>query len=223
MSPNKPALTNFLAGGLYGITSAPYSLGRSDPEVVARMLDAGIRVVQYREKTKKPGAMYTDCLAIRELTRRAGATFIVNDHVDLALLVGADGVHVGQEDLPPEAVRRLIGPDRVLGLSTHNPDQARAALADGLVDYIGVGPLFATTTKTDVCAPVGLDYLDFVVRNIPLPFVAIGGIKEHNIAGVRRAGASMIALVTEIVGAPDIPGRIAAIRAAMDAGRISTI
>ena len=98
MSPSKPALANFLAGGLYGITSAPYSLGRSDPEVVARMLDAGIRVVQYREKTKKPGAMYTDCLAIRELTRRAGATFIVNDHVDLALLVGADGVHVGQED-----------------------------------------------------------------------------------------------------------------------------
>lgn len=215
MSANKPAMANFLAGGLYGITAAAHSLGRSDPEVVARMLDAGIRVVQYREKDKKPGAMYADCLAIRDLTRRAGATFIVNDHVDLALLTDADGVHIGQEDLPPEAVRRLLGPDKILGLSTHDPDQARAALAGGLVDYIGVGPLFATTTKTDVCDPVGLDYLDFVVRDIPLPFVAIGGIKEHNIAAVRRAGAPMIALVTEIVGAPDIGARIASIRAAI--------
>lgn len=215
MNPTKPAMANFLAGGLYGITAEAHSLGRPNPEVVRDMLRAGIRVVQYREKEKKSGAMYEECLVIREMTRRAGATFIVNDHLDLALLVDADGVHIGQEDLPPAAVRRLLGPDRILGLSTHEPAQARAALEGGLVDYIGVGPIFATKTKKDVCAPVGLSYLDYVVREIPLPFVAIGGVKEHNIASVRQAGAGMIALVTEIVGAPDIGVRIAAIRAAM--------
>jgi thiamine-phosphate pyrophosphorylase len=216
MTTAKPAMAQFLAGGLYGITAEAHSLGRSNLEVVREMLRAGIKVIQYREKEKKLGAMYGQCLAIRDMTRQAGATFIVNDHVDLALLVDADGVHVGQEDLPPAAIRRLLGPDKILGLSTHGPDQALAAMENGFADYIGVGPLFATKTKKDVCAPVGLAYLDYVARNIALPFVAIGGIKEHNIAAVRRAGAGMIALVTEIVGAPDIPARVAAIRAAMD-------
>jgi thiamine-phosphate pyrophosphorylase len=216
MTPPKPVMANFLAGGLYGITAEAHSLGRANPEVVRDLLRAGIRVIQYREKEKKLGAMYEECLAIREMTRQAGATFIVNDHVDLALLVDADGVHVGQEDLPPEGIRRLLGPDKIVGLSTHSPQQALAAAASGVADYIGVGPIFATKTKKDVCDPVGLSYLDYVVRHIALPFVAIGGIKEHNIAAVRRSGARMVALVTEIVGAPDIPARIASLRDAMN-------
>ena len=123
------------------------------------------------------------------MTRQAGATFIVNDHVDLALLTEADGVHIGQEDLPPAAVRKLLGPGKIIGLSTHGPGQARAAQTSGLVDYIGVGPIFATKTKKDVCDPVGFEYLDYVVEHIPMPFVAIGGIKAHNIADVRKRGA----------------------------------
>lgn len=218
MTPAKPALAAFLAGGLYGITSEAHSLGRTNIEVVSAMLEAGIRVIQYREKEKKAGAMYAECQAIREMTRARGATFIVNDHVDLALLVDADGVHIGQEDLPPEAVRRLIGPERLLGLSTHSPEQARAAARSDLIDYIGVGPIYPTATKKDVCAPVGLTYLEYVARNLDVPFVAIGGIKEHNIATVHRAGAAMIALVTEIVGAADIPARIHALRRAMNGG-----
>jgi thiamine-phosphate pyrophosphorylase len=100
------------------------------------------------------------------------------------------------------------------GLSTHSPAQAEAAVRLG-VDYIGVGPIFATNTKKDVCDPVGLEYLDYVVRNIRLPFVAIGGIKEHNIAEIYRRGARCIALVTEIVGAPDIGVKVHALRAAI--------
>ncbi len=213
----KQSMANIAAGGIYAITSEEHSLGRDNVEVARRILDAGVRVIQYREKDKKAGAMYLECLAIRELTRAAGATFIVNDHVDLAILVDADGVHVGQEDLPPQAVRQLIGPDRVLGLSTHDPGQAAAAQAIGVVDYIGVGPIFATRTKKDVCAPVGLHYLKWAIENIELPSVAIGGIKEHNLADVLAHGAKMVCLVTEIVGSQDIEGTARRLVAAMSA------
>jgi thiamine-phosphate pyrophosphorylase len=198
-------------GGLYGLTAEKFSLGRPNAEVVRAMLDAGVRIIQYREKTKKMGAKFEECLALRTMTREYGAAFIVNDDIDLALLVDADGVHVGQEDLPVAAVRRLVGADRAIGLSTHSPEQARAAVAAG-ADYIGVGPIFATRTKDDVCAPVGLSYLDYVVREIALPFVAIGGIKEHNLGEVAGHGARCAALVTEIVGARDIAGKAAALR-----------
>jgi thiamine-phosphate pyrophosphorylase len=175
------------------------------------MLDAGIRIIQYREKTKKMGAKYEECLRLRAMTREHGAAFIVNDDIDLTLLVDADGVHVGQEDLPVAAVRSLVGPDRAIGLSTHSPEQARAAVTAG-VDYIGVGPIHATQTKDDVCAPVGLSYLEYAVREINLPFVAIGGIKEHNLGEVAARGARCAALVTEIVGAQDMAGTIAALQ-----------
>lgn len=197
-------------GGLYGLTAEKFSLGRSNTDVVTAMLDAGVRIIQYREKTKKMGLKYEECLRLRAMTREAGAALIVNDDIDLALLVSADGVHVGQEDLPVAAVRTLVGEKMAIGLSTHSPEQARAAVAHG-ADYIGVGPIFATQTKDDVCAPVGLDYLDFVVREIGLPFVAIGGIKEHNLAEVGAHGARCLALVTEITQAPDIKKKIASL------------
>jgi thiamine-phosphate pyrophosphorylase len=197
-------------GGLYGLTAEKFSLGRRNADVVQAMLDGGIRIIQYREKTKKMGLKYEECLQLRAMTREAGAAFIVNDDIDLALLVGADGVHVGQEDLPLEAVRRLVGENMAIGLSTHSPEQARAAEARG-ADYIGVGPIFATRTKEDVCAPVGFAYLDFVAGNLSLPFVAIGGIKEHNLAEVATHGARCMALVTEITAAADIRGKIAAL------------
>lgn len=211
----KQRMKNFLAGGIYAILSEEHSLGRSNLEVAGKLLESGVRVIQYREKDKKAGVMLDECLAVREMTRKAGATFIVNDHVDLALLADADGVHLGQEDLPPHAVRKLLGQDRIIGLSTHGPSQARAAQSSGAVDYIGVGPLFATKTKRDVCEPVGLEYLKYVVEKIELPFVAIGGIKEHNIPQVRECGARTICMVTEVVGAEDIPGKVRSLLAAM--------
>ena len=150
--------------------------------------------------------MLAECAAIRKLTRDSGVPFIVNDYVELAMLVDADGVHLGQDDLPVAAVRERVG-SKIIGLSTHSPDQARAALAAG-ADYIGVGPLFATRTKEDVCDAVGLEYLGYVLGEIPLPAVAIGGIKLHNIDQVIARGARTVCLVTEIVGAQDIAGMV---------------
>ncbi|MCG8400210.1 MAG: thiamine phosphate synthase [Firmicutes bacterium] len=212
----KSATGGLPAADIYGITAGEYSLGRSNVEVVRQMIAAGIRIIQYREKDKTLGEKYHECQQIRAMTREAGVTFIVNDHVDLALLVGADGVHVGQDDLPPDKIRALAGDGMIIGMSTHSPAQARSAAAGG-VDYIGVGPIFATKTKRDVCDPVGLEYLDYVVNNLNIDFVAIGGIKEHNIHEVARRGARRIALVTEIVGAADITAKVRALRAA--AGR----
>ncbi|NPV26546.1 MAG: thiamine phosphate synthase [Firmicutes bacterium] len=208
----KKNLANLLEADIYGITAEEYSRGRSNLDVVAQMIAAGIKVIQYREKDKQMRQKYEECLKIREMTRQAGVTLIVNDHVDLALLVDADGIHLGQDDLPPEKVRELVGENMIIGLSTHSPTQAEAALKSGVVDYIGVGPIFATSTKKDVCAPVGLEYLDYVVKNIDLPFVAIGGIKEHNLAEVSGRGARCIALVTEIVGAEDIVAKVHSLR-----------
>lgn len=210
---SREKMLNFLNTDIYGITADEYSCGRGNVETVREMIEAGITVVQYREKNKKAGQMFQECLEIRAITESAGMTFIVNDHIDLALAVGADGVHVGQDDLPPQVVRGIVGEKMIVGLSTHSPSQARGAVElGGVVDYIGVGPIYRTQTKKDVCDPVGLEYLDYVVQNIDLPFVAIGGIKEHNISQVCSHGARIVALVTEIVGAEDIPRKVASIR-----------
>ncbi len=194
-----------LPAGIYGITAEAFSLGRSNLEVAEAMIAGGIKVIQYREKRDKKDycEIYRECQEIRQLTRKHDVLFLVNDFVDIALLVDADGVHIGQEDLPMAAARSLLGADKIIGLSTHSPEQAEAAVAAG-ADYIGVGPLYATQTKENVCDAVGLEYLDYVVKNIKIPFVAIGGIKEHNIAEVIARGAKTICLVTEIVGAEDV-------------------
>ncbi|MGI6637725.1 MAG: thiamine phosphate synthase [Desulfobulbus sp.] len=195
--------------GIYGITAEKFSRGRSNIEVVRAMIAGGIRIIQYREKRppKDFAAMLAECYAIRALTREAGVLLIINDYPSLALLVDADGVHVGQDDLPVPEVRRLLGPHKLIGLSTHAPEQARAAVAAG-ADYIGVGPIFSTQTKEDVTEPVGLGYIDHVVSNCPLPFTVLGGIKEHNLAQVVARGAQSACLVTEIVEADDICAKV---------------
>lgn len=200
---NKNVRSKFPDTDLYCLTSHEHSNGKENIDVVREMIDAGISIIQYREKDKSMLEKYNECKVIRELTKEAGVTFIVNDNVDLAILTGADGVHIGQDDLPIEDVRRLVGRDVIIGISTHSKEQAEDAVQRG-ADYIGVGPIFKTDTKKDVCDPVGLDYLDYVVEHIRIPFVAIGGIKEHNISEVHAHGAKCIALVTEIVGAENI-------------------
>ncbi|MDR2549086.1 MAG: thiamine phosphate synthase [Desulfobulbus sp.] len=210
-----PAAKPAFPTGVYGITAEKFSAGRTNIEVAREMIAGGIRLIQYREKrpAKSFAEMLAECRTIRALTREAGVLFIINDYPDLALLVDADGVHVGQDDFPVPEIRRLIGPDKLIGLSTHEPAQAAAAVAAG-ADYIGVGPIFSTQTKEDVCAPVGLEYLDHVARTCPLPFVAIGGIKEHNIGQVVAQGAATVCLVTEIVGAADIAATVRRLQAA---------
>jgi len=213
---NDKEKSTMLPMGLYGITAEKFSGGRSNIQVVEQMIQGGIKIIQYREK--RPAKSYRiileECRQIRALTRAAGVTFIINDYVDIALLVDADGVHVGQDDLPVGEVKRLLGPEKIVGLSTHSSSQAQDAVQAG-ADYIGVGPVFATKTKDDVCDPVGFSYLEWVVENISLPFVAIGGIKLHNIDQIVRRGARSVCLVTEIVGAPDIVSRIRQVQAAL--------
>ncbi len=197
--------------GVYCITAEPLSGGRENPEVVRAMLDGGAKIIQYREKDMPMKRQYAQCLKIREMTREAGALLIIDDHVDLAMAVEADGVHIGQDDLPIEAARALTGEEMLIGLSTHNIAQAKDAVRRG-ADYIGVGPLYETHTKVNVMAPVGLSYLDEVVRQIRLPFVAIGGIKQHNLAEVLHHGARCAALVSEVVQAPGITAMVRALQ-----------
>ncbi|MDO4839211.1 MAG: thiamine phosphate synthase [Desulfovibrionaceae bacterium] len=199
---------------LYAITDERLSLGRSLEEVARELLGAGIRILQYREKKMHDGEMLEKCRLLRRITREYDACFIVDDHVDIALLSHADGVHVGQNDIPLYDVRTLVGSVMVVGVSTHEPEQAKAAFRDG-ADYIGVGPIYATKTKEDVVSPVGLSYLDWVKANIDMPFVCIGGIKAHNIHDVVEHGAQCCALVSEFVSAPNIGEAVQKVRKAM--------
>jgi len=204
--------TRKLPNGIYGILGETFSLGRTNVDAAKQMVDAGIDILQYREKLKDKNLkeIYGECRDIREITKDAGVPFIINDYADIALMVGADGIHQGQDDLPIKALRK-IAPNMMIGCSTHSPEQAEKAIEDG-ADYIGVGPIFATQTKEDVCDAVGLEYLEHVVKNHDIPFVAIGGIKRHNLRDVLSRGAETICLVTEIIGAQNIEKRIKEIK-----------
>lgn len=212
-------LRHFPETDLYCITASEYSLGRTNLEVVKQMLEAGIKLIQYREKEFSKLKKYQECLAIRDLCAQYKTCFIVNDDLDIALAVEADGLHVGQDDLPVEEARHIIGDKMLIGLSTHSLAQADGAVRAGIADYIGVGPIYQTFTKKNVVAPVGLEYVDYVVSHHRIPFVAIGGIKQNNVAEVVKHGATCVAMVTEIVGAKDIGARIQAIREAISAAR----
>lgn len=193
--------------GIYAITAEPFSNGRSNLKVVREMIRGGASVVQYREKDNKTIREKIDeCREIRKMTRDAGVLFIVDDFIDIALIVGADGVHAGQEDASVAEVRK-IAPGMIVGLSTHSREQYEAAAASK-ADYIGVGPVFRTSTKAKVCDPVGLEYVTFAAERNALPFVALGGVKEHNIRSVVQAGAGTVCLVTEIAGADDIASTV---------------
>ncbi|WP_300327824.1 thiamine phosphate synthase [Fusobacterium sp.] len=200
--------------GIYGITGENFANGKTNIECVEAMIKGGIKIIQYREKNKSMGKKLEEARVIREICRKNNVVFIVNDNIDLALLVDADGVHVGQDDLPPSEVRKLIGDNKIIGLSTHSPEQGKKAFENPDVDYIGVGPIFPTTTKDT--APVGLEYLDYVVENLNIPFVAIGGIKEHNIDRIIERGAKRICLVSDIVGAPNIEEKVKFLRSKLE-------
>jgi len=158
-------------------------------------LRAGVKCIQYRDKDLSRREIYGNAVTLRELTRFFDATFIINDHADIALAVDADGVHLGQDDLPLKEARKIMG-GRIVGISTHNLDQAKEAELGG-ADYIGFGPVFYTATK-DAGAPKGIDNLRAVKENVSIPVVAIGGISLDNISSVISAGADAVALATAI-------------------------
>lgn len=172
------------------------------------MLQAGVPMVQLRVKRLPVREFVELARAARARTTAAGVRLIINDRTDVALLVEADGVHLGQDDLPPEAARALLGPDKIVGFSTHNLEQARRAAASGVADYIGFGPVFATNTKENPDPVVGLAGLAAVRRSVALPIVAIGGIGRGEFAAVRAAGADAVAMIGAIVGTADIAGTL---------------
>ena len=182
-------------------------MGRSNITVARDIFSSGVKILQYRAKEKSKKDKFAECLKIRRMAYRAKATLIINDDIDIALAVKADGVHLGQKDMPVPAARKLAGKAMIIGVSTHSAQQAKQAVKDG-ADYIGVGPIYPTRTKRDICPAVGLEYLDYVRKNIGLPFVAIGGVKRHNLGQVLAHGATTIAMVTEIVSAANIRLRI---------------
>lgn len=196
---------------LYVVTDAGLSRGRSHRAVIEAAIVGGATVVQYREKHASTRQMIEEALELRDLTRRAGVPLIVNDRVDVALAVDADGVHVGQDDMPVALARRLIG-NKLLGVSAHSLSEALQAVRDG-ADYLGVGPIFATTTKPDAASPIGLDGLRAIRQHVSIPIVAIGGINQANAADVMRAGADGIAVVSAVVAADDVTAAARQLRA----------
>jgi thiamine-phosphate pyrophosphorylase len=194
--------------GTYILTDATLSRGRSHVEVAAEAIAGGADVVQFREKDAPTRLLYEIARQIRRLTHDAGVPFIVNDRVDVALAAGADGVHVGQEDLPATEARRLIGPDRILGVSAASLEEALRGERDG-ADYIGFGPVFeARATKPDAVPPRGLELLAEVCDRCAVPVIAIGGINHGNVARVIAAGAGGAAVISGVVGARDIAAAV---------------
>ncbi len=183
--------------------------------VMEEAILGGADMIQLRDKKCTKRAILDKAKSLRELTRRYGVPFIVNDHIDIALAVDADGVHLGQDDLPIAEARRIVGPDKIIGISTHRIEEAREAEREG-ADYIGVGPVFPTTSKEDAVAPVSTSYVREVAAEIRIPFVAIGGIKLHNVMEVLQAGATRICAISEIVGSRDVTGTCRAFVAAIE-------
>jgi len=181
--------------------------GGHEPVELARMLiEAGARILQLRLKDLCARDFLAAARAIVPICRAAGAQLIINDRVDIAMLSEADGVHVGQGDLPLDAARKLVGPNRLIGVSTHSVDQARAAEAGG-ADYIGFGAIYSGGLK-DVKNAQGLSRLQEVRRAVRLPIVAIGGITEATMPGVIEAGADAAAIITDVVRAPDLRAKV---------------
>ena len=184
------------------VTDARCGEGRKLVDVVRAALRGGAPAIQLRAKTEPARETVALARALREETRAAGALLFVNDRLDVALVAGADGAHVGEDDIPVLAARRIVPPRFLLGRSVETPEQALRAREDG-ADYVGVGPVYETASKDDAGLPVGLARISAVADAAGVPVVAIGGIDEENAADVARAGAAGVAVIRAVMQAPD--------------------
>lgn len=187
---------------LYPVTCEKLSSGRSNLQVLEGLIEGGAKAVQLRDKEASPGDLYRLSAAFRQLTAKAGMLLIVNDYADIALAVGADGVHLGQDDMPPEAVRD-IAPDLIIGVSTHSLEQALTAQAAG-ADYINIGPIFPTGTKKVTVEAMGPEAVSDIGSQVQIPFTVMGGIKESNMDALLERGARRLAVVTALTEAENI-------------------
>jgi thiamine-phosphate pyrophosphorylase len=189
---------------VYVVLDRDFTAGRTLVEVAEAAIRGGATVLQLRDKSSDIHRFYADATKIVGIARAAGMPLIINDRVDLALAAGADGVHVGEDDMPVEATRRLVGPNRFVGASAGSVEAARAAIAAG-ADHLGVGPVYeARATKTDAGPPVGLTLIRAIAAFSPLPIVGIGGITAENAGAVIAAGAAGVAVISAIGLAPDV-------------------
>lgn len=194
---------------IYLVTDDGCLQGRELLDCVREALEGGVTLVQYRAKTASSAEMYDEALQLKALCDSFNVPLIINDRLDIAMAVGAAGVHLGQDDLPCAAARRILGEDYIIGVSAHNPAEARAALLCG-ADYLGCGAVFGTATKADV-KKLGTDGLAAICKAKGLPVVGIGGVTADNYSEVRAAGADGAAIVSGILAQPDIRATVEAI------------
>ena len=202
---------------LYVVITESFCADRSSLETLDACLAAGVKLVQLREKDLCDRDLYLLALAWRERTENAGALFILDDRVDMALAVDADGVHLGQDDLPLDVARR-IAPGLILGASSHSLHEALAAQDTG-ADYVNIGPIFATQTKAVATGAVGPELISEIRPHLRVPFTCMGGIKPDNVDLVLERGASIVAVVTAVTAAPDIQAAATAVRARIRGNR----
>lgn len=192
-------MEKFQHAGLYLVTSQAFSRGRATEDIVRLALAGGVRLIQLREKEMPLPQLSRLALKIRRMTRRAGALLIMNDRLDLALAVGADGVHLGQDDLPVDLARKAA-PELIIGASSHSLQEALAAQEAG-ASYVNIGPLFPTNTKKWNRSFLGLRMMKQIASRLEIPFTVMGGIKAEHIPGLIMAGARTIAVVTAVTAA----------------------
>ncbi len=190
---------------LYGFSPGDFLMGRDPIEMVAAQIKGGADVIQLREKNMPKREKLKLGLAIRNLTTQEGILYIVNDDIDLALILEADGVHLGQDDIPIKYARPLMK-DKIIGISTHSPDQAREAVDSG-ADYIGIGPAFKTETKIKADPVVGIDLILKVKDSSHIPVIAIGGIGENNVDLLVNKGIKRVAIISDILSSKDIEAK----------------
>lgn len=190
---------------LYLVTDAPSSQGRSFAEVIRAAVAGGVDLVQYRDKAASAREYFQRAQELQALCRQLGVPLLLNDHVDIAALLGADGIHLGQDDIPLAQARRLLGAEATIGVSTHGVGEAEEAIREG-ADYINIGPVFPTRTKDLPLAKVGigLGLVTEIVKLSRVPVTTMGGIGLSNAAQVIAAGADRVAVVTALTKAPDI-------------------
>ena len=203
----------FKSSDLYPVVSSEFCNGRNVCDILAGIASAGAKIVQIREKNISDSAMFELVSRCKLITDRFQMLLIVDDRVDIAMAAGADGVHLGQEDFPLVEAKK-IAPDMFFGVSTHNADEIRQALADGC-SYLNIGPMFPTNTKSVACGALGLEKIEALKSSVTCPFSIMGGIKEHHLELLCSKGFRHIAMVTEITQAPDVEAKVKQLRRIM--------
>jgi thiamine-phosphate pyrophosphorylase len=192
--------------GYYFITDSKLSLAGNERDVLCAV-SCGVEVVQYRNKNAETRQMYEEALRLRRICQDCGSIFLINDRVDIALATDADGVHLGQSDMPCLAARKLLGYEKIIGVTVHN--LAEALLAESIgADYLGVSPIFQTATKPDAGKPAGISLIEEIRATVDIPLIAIGGIDHSNAIDVIRAGADGLCAISSVVAKEDVKDEI---------------